>query len=116
MPKVKSKLRFLPLLGFGILAAGMAGCNGPDPGSEEELRMISQGCQTRYTGRAYNACVQGTAFARETGNCGDAKKHCADTYDLSLASDPMAEADVFAACWTAARAYMNQRHGRLCLE
>src|SRR3990167_9223005 len=96
------------------LLAGLAssGCQRPDPGSAEELALINRGCNSSTrndTYRKVQACIDGTRFGRESRNCEVAKRRCADEYSIDTASDPMDEADVFASCWTGARAYLLQQ-------
>ena len=104
-----------------ILLVGLmsAGCTKPDPGSAEELALIQQGCSSSSrndTSRKIEACINGTSYARSVHACDLAKRRCADEYDIDRSSDPMEEADVFASCWTGARAYMLQQYGQQCLE
>jgi hypothetical protein len=84
-----------------------------------ELELISRTCSASSrndTSRKLQACNNGGRFASRTQNCDAAKRLCADEYDLTRASDPFEEADVFSSCWTAARAYMLQRNNVRCVE
>jgi len=109
------------------LLAGLAsaGCQRPDPGSDDELRLIAQHCSNSSrndTHRKIVACEDGARFGREArgssvkGICDAAMGSCADQYRVDLATDPGAEADVFASCWTNARGYLKLQRRIDCHE